>query len=99
MTRRNLRFSILGVLLVALVGSAVWYSQLTPYQRCWTDKCREREAIAEFDAIEAAYARRIEATDRQIDEANRRVEQSQERIKEIDRAIATLECQKKGVVC
>ena len=99
MNRRKWHLSFIGAMILAMVGSAIWYSQLTPYQRCWTDKCREQAAIAEFDAIEAASAPRIAATERKIDEANKELQESQERIKQIDRAIATLECQKKGAVC
>jgi len=99
MTSQKWRISIAGLAIVAIIGLAAWYSQLTPYQRCWSDKCREQTAIAEFDAIDAASAPRIAATQRQIDEANEQYHQSAQRIQEIDRAMATLECQKKGKVC
>ena len=99
MTRRKWRFSIAGLLVLSALATGIWYSRLTPYERCWTDKSREQQRMADLDAVEAAYAPRIAQTERQIDEANQQYQQSTQRIQEIDRAMATLECQKKGKVC
>jgi hypothetical protein len=82
-----------------MLALGVWYALLTPYQRCFTDGCREREAAAALQAVEDEWRPRIEAATRDVDEANARVSEQEAKIREIDAAIATLECRKKGKIC
>ena len=96
---RKLRVAGGALVATILVSGLVWYSQLSPYQRCWTDECREKAFDAELDRIEDEWRPRIEATTRDVEDADRRVANQQQRLNEIDQAIASVECRKKGRVC
>ena len=82
-----------------LVGSAAWYWQLTPVERCWTDECREREIAEGLQAVEDEWAPRIKASTARLEEATRRVEQQRQHIQKIDDAIKSVECRKNGSAC
>ena len=101
MTNRQLGILITSIGAIALVsvGFPLWYSQLSPLEKCWTQSCREEAFSEELDAIEARYAPIHEANQRDLDAATQAVEQHQRNIQEIDHAVATLECHKKGHVC
>ena len=101
MTNRQLGILITAISAIALisVGFPLWYSELSPIEKCWTQSCRDKAFSEELDAIQARYAPINEANQRDLEAATRAVEAHKQRIKEVDQAIRSVECRKNGVTC
>jgi hypothetical protein len=91
---------LLTVVAVSLMigGTSIWYASLTPYQRCFTDTCQEREGELENKRIIAEYAPFLEAADRNVDRVDREMREQQQRIDQINQAIGDL-CKKSPSSC
>ena len=52
MSNKQLGFLIvsIGLMILTALGGTVWYSRLTPMQKCWTNDCKFNERIQNLDA-------------------------------------------------
>ena len=70
-------------MILTALGGTVWYSRLTPVQKCWTNDCRFNEEMADLDvqakeaesraAISAEAYRNAEQNLRNLEDDTKRV--------------------------
>lgn len=86
MTKKRACAFIAGI--VAVAGALLWKTQQTPYERCWTDACRDREGAneiyAELAVINAKYAEPERLAKEKADESMRRFLEASEQLRQLE---------------
>lgn len=94
MVPKQLGISVVSLIitLLAIAGVFAWRSQLTPYERCLSSSCREREHLvsqrARDDQRDEDYreaSERAEASKAQYEEGKRQLDQLERDIADVER--------------
>lgn len=90
MTPKQLGISVASLIitLVAIAGLFIWRSQLTPYERCLSPSCREREQLVLERAHDAELDEKIRLADEKAAVAQARYEEGKRKLDQLDRDIA-----------
>ena len=90
MTAKQLGISVASLIitLVAIAGLFVWRSQLTPYERCLSSSCREREHLVLERARDAELDENVRLGEEKAAASQARYEEGKRKLDQLDRDIA-----------